>query len=157
MVCDLQSRGKTVDLFWVKGHEGMPGNDKADVLAGQAAEREGYSKVMSLSHLKLQILEKFRKAKTAWHNIPSRHGTEEIPPPPPRSPAWNALVRTAAQIRTGHWRSAAYLKRIRKMTDDKCWFCRGPARMTRSHVLLHCPNERLRAPGFRMIDHESSR
>jgi hypothetical protein len=30
------------------------------------------------------------------------------------------------------------------MTDDKCWFCQGPARMTRPHVLLHCPNERLR-------------
>jgi hypothetical protein len=38
-----------------------------------------------------------------------------------------------------------YLKRIRKMVDDKCWFCQGPAKMTRSHVLLHCPNERLRA------------
>jgi hypothetical protein len=30
------------------------------------------------------------------------------------------------------------------MVDDKCWFCQGPARMTRSNVLLHCPNERLR-------------
>jgi hypothetical protein len=29
------------------------------------------------------------------------------------------------------------------MGDDKCWFCQGLARMTRSHVLLHCPNERL--------------
>jgi len=25
------------------------------------------------------------------------------------------------------------------------WFCRGQARMTRSHVLLHCPNAKLRA------------
>jgi hypothetical protein len=31
------------------------------------------------------------------------------------------------------------------MVDDKCWFCQGPAKMTRSHVLFHCPNERLRA------------
>jgi len=51
---------------------------------------------------------------------------------------------TAAQICTGHWRSAEYLKRTRKRTDDRCWLCqkgRGP-RMTRSHVLLHCPSER---------------
>jgi hypothetical protein len=31
------------------------------------------------------------------------------------------------------------------MVDDKCWFCQGPAKMTRSQVLLHCPNEKLRA------------
>jgi hypothetical protein len=37
-----------------------------------------------------------------------------------------------------------YLKRIRKMADDKCWFCQSSARMTRSHVLLHCPNAKLR-------------
>jgi hypothetical protein len=55
-----------------------------------------------------------------------------------------ALARTAAQIRTGHWRFAVYLKRIRKAADDKCWFCQGPAGMTRSHVLLHCPNANLR-------------
>jgi hypothetical protein len=56
----------------------------------------------------------------------------------------NAIARTAAQIRTGHWRSAVYLKRIRKMAEDKCWFCQTSARMTRSHVLLHCPNAKLR-------------
>jgi hypothetical protein len=47
----------------VKGHEGTPGNEKADILAGKAAEKLGYSKVMSLAHLKLQISEKFKKAK----------------------------------------------------------------------------------------------
>jgi hypothetical protein len=41
-----------------------------------------------------------------------------------------------------------YLKRIRKRADDKCWFCHGPAKMTRSHVLLHCPAEKL--PAARM-------
>jgi len=57
----------------------------------------------------------------------------------------NALARTAAQIHTGHWRSAVYLKRIKKRANDKCWFFRGPAKMTRSHVLLYCPSERLRS------------
>jgi hypothetical protein len=31
------------------------------------------------------------------------------------------------------------------MAEDKCWFCQGPASMTRSHVLLHCPNAKLQA------------
>jgi hypothetical protein len=97
--------------------EGTPGNEKADVLAGRAAEKAGYSKVMSVAHLKLRISEKFWGAKEPWHKIPSHHRTEEIsPPPPPKScldSMRNALARTAAQIRTGHWRSAVYLKRIR--------------------------------------------
>jgi hypothetical protein len=30
------------------------------------------------------------------------------------------------------------------MAEDKCWFCQTSARMTRSHVLLHCPSVKLR-------------
>jgi hypothetical protein len=75
-------------------------------------------------------------------------GQRKYHPPPKKScldNTRNAIARTAAQIRTGHWRSAVYLKRIRKMAEDKCWFCQTSARMARSHVFLHCPNARLRA------------
>jgi hypothetical protein len=133
----------------MKSHEGTPGNEKADALAGKAAEKTGYSRHMSIAHLKLRISEKFRKAKDLWHKAPDHHGTEEIPPPPPKKSCLdgmrNATARTVAQIRIGHWRFAVYLKRIRKMAEDKCWFCQGSARMTRSYVLLHCPNAKLRA------------
>jgi hypothetical protein len=124
MVCALRGKGKTVDLAWVKGHQGTPGNGKADALAGRAAEKAGYSKVMSIAHLKLRISEKFRNAKESWHKSPNYYGTEEVPPPPPKKSCLdsmrNAVARTVAQIRTGHWRSAVYLKRIRKMAEDKC-------------------------------------
>ena len=44
----------------------------------------------------------------------------------------------------GHWRSAVYLKRIKKRGDDQCWFC-YERKMTRSHTLLHCTNVNIRA------------
>jgi hypothetical protein len=55
------------------------------------------------------------------------------------------VVITYYHHSSGHWRSAVYLKRIRKMAEDKCWSCQTSVRMTRSHVLLHCPSAKLRA------------
>jgi hypothetical protein len=102
----------------------------------------------SIASLNLRIPEKPRSAKEKWHKAPGHHGTEEIRPHPPKKSCpggmRNALARTVAQIRTGNRRSAVYLKRIRKMAEDKCWFCQSSARMTRSHVLLHYPNVKLR-------------
>jgi len=149
LISHAANRGRTAEICWVKGHMGTIGNERADTLAGKAAEVEAWSRVASIAHLKLQISERYRKAKEVWHNDPRHHGANEILPPPPKKScldkARNAIARVAAQIRTDHWRSAVYLKRIRKRRDDKCWFCPGPARMTRSHVLLHCPSARLAA------------
>jgi hypothetical protein len=102
-----------------------------------------------LAHLKLWISEKFRKVKEGWQENLQNYGTEEIPPLPAKKScmdgARNSIARTAAQIRTGHWRSAVFLRGIKKRKDDQCWFCEGKARMTRSHALLHCPNATLAA------------
>jgi hypothetical protein len=107
MVCELRGQEKTVDLVWVMGHQGTPGNEKADVFARQAAKKTGYANVMTIAHLKLRISERFGSKKEEWHKSPDHHGTEEIPPPPPQKSFLdgmrNALARTMAQIRTGHW------------------------------------------------------
>jgi hypothetical protein len=117
------------------------------VLAG--TERVALAPYMSLAFLKLRVSERFRKAKERWHENLAYYGGEEIPPPPAKKSCLdrtrNAIARVAAQIRTGHWRSAVYLKRIRKRADDGCWFCPRQNRLTRSDVLLHCPNTKLRA------------
>jgi hypothetical protein len=97
----------------------------------------------------LAIAKMYSEAKIAWSNVPGRRGKASIgPPPPPKKSCLdkerNSLARTVAQIRCGHWRSAAYFKRIRRRPTDHCWFCNDKNRkMTRSHTLLHCPNERL--------------
>jgi ribonuclease HI len=149
MVARLPQQYQTAEITWVKGHAGTPGNEKADALAGKAATGVAWSPITSLAYVKLQISEKFRRSKKSWDEDPRHHGNEEIPPPPAKKSctdrARNSIARTAAQIRTGHWRSAIYLSRIRKRRDESCWFCEGKARMTRSHALLHCPNATLAA------------
>jgi len=136
----LLEAGRTTTIEWVKGHSGIPGNERADLLAGKAAEKHGWSATASIAYLKLQISEKYRSAKERWSADPANHSAREIPPLPPKKScmdrARNAIARVAAQIRTYHWRSAVYLKSIRERQDDKCWFCRRN-RTVGSHVLLH--------------------
>jgi hypothetical protein len=132
MVAHLPYQYQIAEITWVKGHAGTPGNEKADALAGMAVGRSSWSPFTSLAHLKLRISETFQGSKKEWDRDPttmerrrSRH-----PPPPPKKKkkkkkscmdqARNAIARTAAQIRTGHWRSAVYFKRVRKRRDDKC-------------------------------------
>jgi hypothetical protein len=86
--------------------ERTPGNAKVDVPAGRAAEKPGYSKVTSIAHLKLQISEKFRNAKTTSYDIPSHHGTEEIPPSPKKS--WLDKTRNA-------------LAQQESLRNSECW------------------------------------
>jgi len=138
---------RSVQIEWVKGHSGIPGNEKADRLAGTPADKPS-SGPTSLAYLKLAISNRFAKAKEKWYHS-SRFGSDFIRPPPPKKSclddARNSLARTASQIRTGHWRSAAYLHRIKRHPNNHCWFCFSHSKMTRSHVLLHCPNPRLEA------------
>jgi hypothetical protein len=59
----------------------------------------------------------------------TERGKDSILPPAPKKSfldgASNRLARTIAQIRTGHWLCAPYLKRTRKNRDeevsDRCW------------------------------------
>jgi hypothetical protein len=83
-------------------------------------------------------------------DMETEKGKDLILQPPPKKSfhgrASNKLTRTIAQIRTGHWLWAPYLKRITKDRDehvsDGCWWF-GQWRMSRTHVLLRCMHPEL--------------
>ena len=136
---------RTAQLLWVKGHSGVPGNERADSLAGEAANRTSHGHT-SVAYPKSRISELYSHSKAKW-TLEADRGTDAIPRPKKSclDRARDGLARTATQIRSGHWRSAVYLHRIRKHPNDRCWFCFTGSKMSRSHALLHCPNPRLAA------------
>jgi ribonuclease HI len=81
ILVDILRQGRSANIVWVKGHIGIPANDR---LAGQAAGKVAWSRTASLSHLKLRISERFNKAKEEWHKNPKHHVKDEIPPPAPK-------------------------------------------------------------------------
>jgi hypothetical protein len=96
-------------------------------------------------YLKLRIFEKFRGTS---HSTPSTMGWRRFPTAP------KEVVHGLNAECAGLYGSAdphrplvvcGLSQRIRKRRDDKFWFCQGPAaQITRSHVLLHYLNAKLR-------------
>jgi hypothetical protein len=80
--------------------------------------------MVSSTSFKSLISKKYNDAKEKWNKNPALHGKDSITPPSPKKScldgAKNGLARVVAQIRSGHWRSAVYLKRIRKRKEDYC-------------------------------------
>jgi hypothetical protein len=77
----LSAESHSAQISWIKGHAGVPGNEKADVLAGQEAVKVVLSPAVSLTFLKLRISERYNKAKI-WNDNPNHRGKDAIDPPP---------------------------------------------------------------------------
>ena len=83
-------KGRSANIHWAKGHPGIPGNGRADALAGEADEEIPSARVKSLAFLKLRISEKFRRGKIG---MPSRTATahRKFLHRRRRNPAWTGL------------------------------------------------------------------
>jgi len=106
------------------------------------AWRDGLPKGLTSSTTQMKLQTLLSAKLRPW-------GPRNITPPPKKScldRARNTIARVAAQIRIDFWRSAAFLKRIKKWATGNCWYCTiaaGLHRVTRSQVLPHCRNPRI--------------
>jgi hypothetical protein len=96
----------------------------------------------SITWVKEWISEQFPIMMAKYSEIDK--GKASIPPPAPKRSlgrASNRILRTIAQIRTGHWLCAPQVKPVRKNREeavlDKIWLC-GQDRMSNTHVVLIC-------------------
>ncbi|XP_045533996.1 uncharacterized protein LOC123721026 [Papilio machaon] len=142
---ELEGNGKTLRLFWVRAHVGVPGNERADELARLAAAQTkvapAYDKC-PLSYVKRRIREAVVKkwndrytngatASVTKMFFPDIAGAHKIIKTLENKPAW-------AQILTGHGGFAAYLHKY-KLKDDSACACDSAVPETVQHLLLECP------------------
>ena len=139
----LCTRGYRVGFCWVPGHVGVPGNERADALAREAAARVALPSSVSCSDLFLSIRVATR---TSWQECwdeqraTSKMGeiTTSVTPPWASNPIRDRRSQTAlTRLRIGHTRlTHSYLMSGDPQPD--CEDCLVP--LTVRHLLVECPS-----------------
>ncbi|XP_049874511.1 uncharacterized protein LOC126372706 [Pectinophora gossypiella] len=138
-------QNKEISLFWIKAHAGLEGNERADQLAKDAAQRvktkPNYD-LCPVSYLKRQIrIESLEK----W-NERYRAGTTASTTKlffPDATMAYKIvkkleLTGVLTQVLTGHGGFSGYLNRFKCKEDPSC-ICEPGVEETVAHLLFECP------------------
>ncbi|KAF0287547.1 putative RNA-directed DNA polymerase from transposon BS [Amphibalanus amphitrite] len=148
----LQASNSSIHLQWVSAHCGLPGNERADALAKEAA---GMSQRTTSVDARTLTRAAARAAGREWRaSRPAgwyRDVMADRAPDPVRAATREEAI-DVHQLRSGHWgRSEQYLHRIGRRPTPECAQCNditcpagrclvcGEAADTPAHVLLECP------------------
>ena len=153
----LMAQGQQVHFWWVPGHQGIAGNERADAAARAAMEE---SRTTSGEYFVTRTM--LQGAVRRWYQGQIR-AQERSTQGPILEPSEEMIVHTdlgwtqvmpsrfmaarVGQFLTGHFPTGVYLHRFGHLPSPLCEECGVPD--TRSHMLLVCPRwafhrERLR-------------
>ncbi|KAF0300914.1 Ribonuclease H [Amphibalanus amphitrite] len=153
LLLQLASSGRRLHLQWVPAHCGLPGNERADALAREAAELDQAGAPLDVRNITRAAARTARRSwQESWPDGWYRFiFTDQTLPAPVRLDSREAAV-DVHQLRAGHWSmSAQYLHRIGRRPTAACPGCADagcPAARclvceeeadTPQHVLLRCP------------------
>jgi ribonuclease HI len=147
---ELLSRQFKITIHWIESHSGIEGNDLADVLALEG-RRSSTTEMLPLWPLSKEISKQLirnytnKKWQTLIDNTSISH-TKKFATKLNLSKAYKKTItqfsrtqlNTAIAWITGHCRLNFHLKRIGKVTDNKCRLCKTGYE-TPDHVLRLCP------------------
>lgn len=137
--------GKTMNLYWTPGHEGITLNEEADKAAKEAAEGEAdnVDLPVSLGGLLRHAKTQFKRRACSIKNFRTKNRYI--------ADALNTLEKGQAgaifQLRSGHCPLRKFLFRIGAEEDDKCDFCRVVE--SPHHFLIFCRNYTSQRQQFR--------
>ncbi|KAJ5393043.1 hypothetical protein N7465_012017 [Penicillium sp. CMV-2018d] len=138
-----------VELRWIPAHEGIPGNESADLSAKTAATNQDTSKHNRLIRLAAAARKNIKRESTlAWEKSWSKGGrtarrTRRMIETPSKSNLayWKGLRKATTsvliQLRTGIVGLAEYLYKIKRKDSPRCGCDLGNQSVR--HVLLECP------------------
>ncbi|XP_045453722.1 uncharacterized protein LOC123663024 [Melitaea cinxia] len=144
-IADLTASGGQISMFWVKAHDTIPGNERADELAKEAATklkgRHAYD-LFPLSHAKRILRDATILEWQARYEEAAAGGTTRMFFPEVRK-AHKIIKKIRmdnclAQLFTGHGGFRSYLYK-RKICSTPYCVCDDQTEETVEHILFDCP------------------
>lgn len=142
------SKGASISLHWVPGHEDVFGNERADQLAKDGTKKRATSNITSLAMTGIKIKQ---LATKEWQQVLTKSTASAIRRNPNTYAAkysWKIRKKLSIptgtqrevasafyQLKLGHGYNKAYLYRMGKADSP---FCSCGAKQTPEHLLLSC-------------------